>query len=117
MTKKRFTYEYDEYNGNLFDNKMHTFYHIEDSDENIEVFCDRLNWLVDENKQLKQENKKLQGKYDQQLWLYNGLGCEYDWLKEENKQLKKENELLKQDLEHCGNQFTNDGKNVLLGLK
>lgn len=33
------------------------------------------------------------------------------------QQLKKENELLKQDLEHCANQFTNDGKNVLLGLK
>ncbi|WP_405285937.1 hypothetical protein [Methanobrevibacter sp.] len=53
MTKKRFTYEYDEYNGNLFDNKMNTFYHIEDSDENIEVLCDRLNWLVEENEQLK----------------------------------------------------------------
>ena len=38
-------------------------------------------------------------------------------LLEENEQLKKENELLKQDLEHCANQFTNDGKNVLLGLK
>ena len=55
MTAKRFTYEYDEYNGNLFDNKMNTFYHIEDSDENIEVLCDRLNWLVEENKQLKKQ--------------------------------------------------------------
>ena len=59
MTKKRFTYEYDEYNGNLFDNKMNTFYHIEDSDENIEVLCDRLNWLVEENEQLKQLIKKV----------------------------------------------------------
>ena len=55
MTAKRFTYEYDEYNGNLFDNKMNAFYHIEDSDENIEVLCDRLNWLVEENEQLKQQ--------------------------------------------------------------
>lgn len=65
MTEKRFTYEYDEYNGNLFDNKMNTFYHIEDSDENIEVLCDRLNWLVEENKQLKsdlKDCKKLKGK-------------------------------------------------------
>lgn len=38
-------------------------------------------------------------------------------LHEENEQLKKENELLKQDLEHCANQFKDDGKNVLLGLK
>lgn len=36
---------------------------------------------------------------------------------EENEQLKKENELLKQDLEHCANQFKEDGKNVLLGLR
>ena len=58
MTAKRFTYEYDEYNGNLFDNKMNTFYHIEDSDENIEVLCDRLNWLVEENEQLKARNDR-----------------------------------------------------------
>ena len=62
MTEKRFTYEYDEYNGNLFDNKMNTFYHIEDSDENIEVLCDRLNWLVEENESLKEENKFLRNK-------------------------------------------------------
>ena len=60
MTEKRFTYEYDEYNGTLFDNEMDTFYHIEDSDENIEVLCDRLNWLVKENEQLKQRLKELE---------------------------------------------------------
>lgn len=49
--------------------------------------CDLLN----ENEQLKQENKKLQGKYDHSLWLYNGLGCEYDGLKDENEQLKQRN--------------------------
>ena len=45
--------------------------------------------LLNENEQLKQENKKLQGKYDHLLWLYNGLGCEYDWLQDENEQLKQ----------------------------
>lgn len=59
MTKKRFTYEYDEYNGNLFDNKMNTFYQIEDSDENIELFCDNLNSLVEENEQLREERQLL----------------------------------------------------------
>ena len=44
--------------------------------------------LEKENEQLKKENKKLQGEYDQQLWLYNGLGCEYDHLKAENEQLQ-----------------------------
>ena len=38
-------------------------------------------------------------------------------LSKENEQLKKENELLKQDIEHCANQFKEDGKNVLLGLR
>lgn len=45
--------------------------------------------LLNENEQLKKENKKLQGKYDHLLWLYNGLGCEYDWLNDENEQLKQ----------------------------
>ena len=45
--------------------------------------------LLNENEQLKQENKKLEGKYDHLLWLYNGLGCEYDWLQDENEQLKQ----------------------------
>lgn len=35
----------------------------------------------------------------------------------EKEQLKKENRKLKEDLEHCANQFTNDGKNVLLSLR
>ena len=75
MTKKRFTYEYDEYNGNLFDNEMNTFYHIEDSDENIEVLCDRLNWLVEENEELKQRNNRQAKQLDR---LYH-LIEEKDW--------------------------------------
>lgn len=49
--------------------------------------------------------------FDQTVDLLNQLN-------EENQQLKSENELLKQNLEHCANQFKEeDGKNVLLGLK
>lgn len=55
MTAKRFTYA----TGNLFDNEMNTFYHIEDSEENIELLCNRLNLLVDENEQLKQKLKSI----------------------------------------------------------
>ena len=47
----------------------------------------------------------------------NDLLDELNRLSDENEKLKKENELLKQDLEHCANQFTDDGKNILLGLK
>jgi hypothetical protein len=55
MTEKRFTYEYDEFGGILFDNKMKTFYHIEDSEKNIEIFCERLNSLVYKNELLTQQ--------------------------------------------------------------
>ena len=55
---------------------------------------------------LNDENKELQGKYDRQLWEYNGLGCEYDNLKKENKELKElvrevDNELEIRDIV-CG---------------
>lgn len=51
---ERFTYKY----GKLFDNNYNTFYPIEDSEENIELFCNRLNKLNDENEQLKTFLKK-----------------------------------------------------------
>lgn len=54
MSEKRFTYEYDEYNGYLFDNNYNTFYHIEDSEENIHILCNQLNKIVDENEQLRE---------------------------------------------------------------
>ena len=38
-------------------------------------------------------------------------------LLKENEQLKSENKILKEDLEHCANQFTDDGKNILLSLR
>ena len=44
-------------------------------------------------------------------------GSEIIDLLNENDELKKENRKLKEDLEHCANQFTNDGKNVLLSLR
>ena len=78
MTEKRFTYEYYEYDGNLFDNKMNTFYLIEDSEENIEVFCDRLNWLVEENEQLKKD-----------IYFFKGYREDVEELTVENEQLKQ----------------------------
>ena len=82
MGEERFTYEYDEYAGNLFDNRMNTFYHIEDSDENIKVLCDRLNWLVKENKELKQ-------KVDF-----------YKYFQKDARELTKENEQLKARIQY-----------------
>ena len=64
-----------------------------------EEIVDLLNCLNDENEQLKQENKKLQGEYDHLLWLHNGLGCEYDWLNDENEQLKQRNDRQAKQLD------------------
>lgn len=66
--------------------------------------------LLNENEQLKQENKKFQGKYDHLLWLYNGLGCKYDWFKDENKQLK---DLII----HLGYTIKYDDRHISLELK
>ena len=75
---------------------------------------DELNSLADENEQLKKENKKLQCKYDRQLWLYNGLGCEYDWLKEENEQLKQQFNYIQNSIsEHIKHQKTELGQKAL----
>ena len=66
---------------------------------------------------LKRENEHLKKSVKRQQNSNNECAKLIEKQQKENEQLKKENELLKQDLEHCANQFTNDGKNVLLGLK
>ena len=97
MIAKRFTYEYDEYSGNLFDNKMNTFYPIEDSDENIEILCDRLNWLVEENEQFKKDNNALIHLLENQSIIIQEL---YSKLLE--YQVKEPIALTKEDLELMG---------------
>ena len=88
MSEKRFTYEYEDFNGNLFDNKMNTFYHIEDSDENIEILCDRLNRLVEENEQLKEKIKGFES-------CSHNWSILYDEAKNKVEVLSKENKILK----------------------
>lgn len=78
MTEKRFSYGYGKYKGILFlkmiDNNMHTFYFIEDSEENVKIFCNRLNWLVDENRQLKKFKENV----------FDEIGKELHYLKEKS---------------------------------
>lgn len=66
--------------------------------------------LEKEIKQLKSDNRLLYSR-NTDLKRKNEL---YD---AENEQLKSKNKILKEDLEHCANQFTDDGKNVLLNLR
>ena len=72
--------------------------------------CNAIIEANNEIDKLKRENKKLNE-------LCVKYGFEVGRLEEENEQLKQENRKLKGDLQHCANQFTNDGKNVLLSLR
>ena len=103
MSKKRFTYDYDEHNGNLFDNRYDTFYPIEDSEENIELLCKRLNCIVDDNKRLKSNNtiidlecEIVKLKDDSIYYQIKNGECEEEllYLRRENEQLKSENKEL-----------------------
>jgi len=70
---------------------------------------------------VEKENKELQGKYDKQLWLYNGLGCEYDWLKERNEQsksiVKEVIELLSEEVDVFSDKATEHDINAYIELK
>lgn len=55
--------------------------------------------------------------YDCEMRINDNLLNLMNNIAQENEELKKENIKLKEDLEHCANQFTNDGKNVLLNLR
>lgn len=82
-----------------------------------DVIATALNEIMDKNVQLKRENKEyIRGlelrKAECQSW-----ASDVRELREQNYQLEKENKRLKEDLEHCANQFTDDGKNILLSLR
>lgn len=87
--------------------------------------CDKLWWeLHDEKEQLEKENEQLKQKYRKLQIDFNDVcAIVYDLreskldLEDENEELKFENRRLKEDLEHCANQFTDDGKNLLLSLR
>ena len=60
MSEKRFAqrlYETGEHF--LEDNETDCFYEVNDNYVHIEVLCERLNKIVDENEQLKQRNSRL----------------------------------------------------------
>jgi len=92
MTEKRFTFEFDNYNGRLFDNNYQTFYHIEDSEENIGLLCNRLNELHEENQELKRLVKAT-------VEDYTDLKQSFDLIDKENEQLKKREEQLLSEIE------------------
>lgn len=94
MTEKRFKYTFEGIEDTLESDEEYKYTSC--NKDGFQDLCVMLNELHEENEELKQENKELQGKYDKQLWIYNGLGCEYDQLKEENEQLKQfKNEVFK----------------------
>ena len=103
MTKKRFTIkQQDDYFGvvdNNTDDKTCVVNGIRTEIE-AEWLCDSMNKLNDENEQLKQQNRELQGELqDKELGL-NLWNAENTILEEDKKQLQKENKELKQENEY-----------------
>ena len=82
MSEKRFTIDkiFKEY-PKLRDNETECFYHLVDNERNAEIFCERLNNLVEENDNCKND--------------YRELFSNYVALEEKNEQLRKENEAWK----------------------
>ena len=82
MSEKRFTIDkiFKEY-PKLRDNETECFYHLVDNERNAEIFCERLNNLVEENEQLKKRNKFLEE--------FDGRAKTVANLKEENEQLQE----------------------------
>lgn len=82
MNEKRFTIDkiFKEY-PKLRDNETECFYHLVDNERNAEIFCERLNNLVEENEQLKKRNKFLEE--------FDGRAKTVANLKEENEQLRQ----------------------------
>lgn len=98
MIEKRFELVFTGGDTFITDNESHInhFVGFEDVRGDFKCIVDCLNTLHEENIELVTKCNEL---------------------KKENEQLKQENRKLKEDLEHCANQFTNDGKNVLLSLR
>ena len=119
MNEKRFTLGYVCGDFGLIDNDEWIDLHSmsENSEKNVRICINKMNELADENEQLKTQ---LQNTSDQRDEFHRGArenANRVGELERENEQLKQENKKLKEDLEHCANQFTNDGKNVLLNLR
>lgn len=106
MTKKRFYIEDEHIKDNL---EAHNPFYVETYNE-AKRFCELLN-------DLNQEVIDAEHYHTVVLENFKAISKDYNKLKEENEQLKQENRKLKGDLQHCANQFTNDGKNVLLSLR
>lgn len=99
MTKKRFT--------------CHQM--IADYSTGEDIDFDFLQELIDEQKQPKDLRMHISD--GNKIITYRECVDLLNKLANENEQLKSENKILKENLEHCANQFTNDGKNVLLSLR
>ena len=58
--------------GEIVDGLNRRHYNPQKEDD-MQCICTILNAQIHELNKLQKENKKLQGKYDKQLWIYNNL--------------------------------------------
>ena len=89
MSEKRFIVDSDfvEY-PKLVDTHTNCFYHIADDIRNVEIFCERLNKLIEGNEQLRYDNFMFKGVIE----TFQKVAIS------ERKKLEKENEQLKKEL-------------------
>ncbi len=95
MSEKRFTIDkiFKEY-PKLRDNETECFYHLVDNERNAEIFCERLNKLVEENRELN-SIKKFAERNGINIFLIDEAFRKC-W--KDNKKLIEKNEQLKQEL-------------------
>ena len=76
MSEQRFTIEkiFKEY-PKLRDNETECFYHLVDNERNAEIFCERLNNLVEENEQLRKDKEQLKERLRECGMRLNRFNC------------------------------------------
>ena len=89
MTEKQFVIKNER---TIIDNKTGRNGYVFSWKSDAEEICDRLNWLVEENEQLKEDNMLLIEDSEK----YRKISIQFD---NRNKELVSENEQLKSELE------------------
>lgn len=99
MSERFYIHCADDINKQLFDTESDFNIHIDEiySDEELIQLCNLLNYLNDENKELKKENDNCRNDYRELFSNYISLEEENEWLKQklENLDLNMKNNTVK----------------------
>ena len=103
MTKnKRFTIDTSSDSIRLRDCQTNCFYVFIDSDENIQILCDRLNELQNQNDDLKRQNKRRKRKNKKHRVVIEELGASILGYKGELRKLHEQIREIKAQMNDTG---------------